>query len=98
MSAVLPSANYMPFGRTFSQAEIISPTIGSTGLVNAGLVLLTGTSSMQTAPPARVSPLPGTETSSRCQRMQPQRKRNIKLFRRPANSYVTASALQSSTG
>jgi hypothetical protein len=30
--------------------------------------------------------------------MQPQRKPNISLFRRPANSYVTASALQSSTG
>ena len=52
-------ANLLPGGNHLA-------TIRSTGLVNAVLVLLTGTSSMQTAPPARVSPLPGNETSSRC--------------------------------
>ena len=65
---------------------------------NRVAVLLTGTSSKQTASAGSVSPVSGTVTSSLCQRMQPTRRRTISLQRRPANSQVMTSALVISIG
>ena len=47
-SPVLRSMNFGCAGRTCSHASIASPTIGSTGLVNAVAVLFVGTSSRHT--------------------------------------------------
>src|ERR1700679_204549 len=80
-SPVFGSGSFAPCGRTFSHAAMASPTIRSTGLVKAVMVLLTGTSSKQTASAGRESPVPGTVTSSLCQRMQPTRRRTISLRR-----------------
>ena len=75
------------------------PMSGSTGLVNAVPVLLTGTSSRQTASSARISrESPGMGSPSCCQRTQPTRSREISLLRRPENSQVRVSARMSSIG
>jgi len=72
------------------------PMIGSTGLVNAVPVLLTGMSSRQTASAARISrELPGMGSPSCCQRMQPARSLEISSLRRPENSQVRVSARMS---
>jgi hypothetical protein len=60
--------------------------------------LVDGISSRQTASAGSVSPVPGTVTSSFCQRMQPTRRRTISLRRRPANNQVMTSALVISIG
>jgi len=52
-------------GRTACQASIALPTSGSTGLVNALVVLLTGTSSRHTRSP------PSTVSGVVCQRIAP---------------------------
>ena len=75
------------------------PMIGSTGLVNAAPVLLTGMSSRQTASAARISrESPGMGSPSCCQRTQPVRSREISSLRRPENSQVSVSARMSSIG
>ena len=69
------------------------------GLGERGAGLMDGTSSRQTASPARMSrESAGTGCPSCCQRTQPVRSREISSLRSPENSQVRVSARISSTG
>jgi hypothetical protein len=91
-SPVLRSSNLGWAGRMASQASIASPTVRSTGLVNAVPVLLIGTSSRHTD---RASP---SSLVLCCQRTAPTRSRSSSSVRRPENSHSSATALTSSSG
>ena len=89
-SPVLRSMNLGCGGRACSHWSIASPTIPSTGLVNAVEVLLVGTSSRHTRSPA------GSVCC--CQRIVPTRSRRISSVRSPENSHTSAVARTSSSG
>ena len=91
-SPVLRSSNRGCGGRTASHPWMASPTVRSTGLVNAVPVLFVGTSSRHT----RWSP--SSRSCWCCQRTAPTGSLRISSTRSPANSQSSATARTSSSG